>query len=108
MKPLRKSARLLAACLALLLTACGSQGPTPEEPALLEFPGVSWNTPMEDVIESLGLTEEQIQWRGLVQETETVSLWGLRAEGVACLGGTAAAEFQFCSTSARSWITTRD
>ena len=67
MKPLRKSVRLLAACLALLLTACGSQGPTPEEPALLEFPGVSWNTPMEDVIESLGLTEEQIQWRGLVQ-----------------------------------------
>ena len=50
MKPLRKSVRLLAACLALLLTACGSQGPTPEEPALLEFPGVSWNTPMEDVI----------------------------------------------------------
>lgn len=95
MKPLRKSVRLLAACLALLLTACSSQGPTPEEPALLEFPGVSWNTPMEDVIESLGLTEEQIQWRGLVQETETVSLWGLRAEGVACLGGTAAAEFQF-------------
>ena len=38
------------------------------------FPGVSWNTPMEDVIESLGLTEEQIQWRGLVQETETASL----------------------------------
>ena len=93
MKPLRKSVRLLAACLALLLTACGSQGPTPEEPALLEFPGVSWNTPMEDVIESLGLTEEQIQWRGLRQGKETAKLWGRLPRGVSRPGGTAPAAF---------------
>lgn len=95
MRPKLKSRCLLAACLVLLLTACGSRGPAPEEPALLAFPGASWNAPMEDVIESLGLTEEKIQWQGLVRETETVNLWGLRAEDVACLGGKAAAEFQF-------------
>lgn len=87
--------RLFAAFLPLLLlTACGGQA-SGGEARLLEFPGLHWNAPPEEVMGTLGLTEEQLETAQLTTGGPDIQGWMVQARDVPCFGAPATVTFQF-------------
>lgn len=78
--------------LSLCLSACSKeQILSVDDPALLEFPGLKWNSSIEEVKDNLNLKEEQILWDEMNQDegaeyenwylvVSDIHFFGLKAE----------------------------
>ena len=70
--------------LVLCLSACNrNQVLTVDDPALLEFPGLKWNSSVKEVKKALGLKNEQILFdEKLEDEDVEYDTWGLVVSGI--------------------------
>ncbi len=104
---MRKATFAAVALAACILVSCAFGGraaaPAGAEPSpLMEFPGLHWNDGVETVLDTLGITREQILEQGELNDDS--DRWGVVAENVSGFGAAAEkAYFYFQRYEGSAW-----
>ena len=77
----------IVSILSLCLTACDrEQAQVASDPALLEFPGLKWNSSVSEVKKALNLKKEQILGDEMREDGQEYDTWVLAVTGIEVFG----------------------